>query len=66
MAKPKLGSGDRFEQLSEKLGEKPGVEDPDALAAWIGRKKYGDKKFSKLSAEGRDRKAANQKKALSS
>ena len=52
MAKPKLGTGDRFKQLSSKL-KGQGVKDPDALAAWIGRKKYGKKKFQKLAAKGR-------------
>lgn len=47
--KPKLGSGKRFKSLVRK------VKSP-ALAAWIGRKKYGKKKFSKLSAMGRRRK----------
>jgi len=51
MAKPKLGSGERFKQLSQQL-KKKGVEDPDALAAAIGRKKYGKKKFQKMAAAG--------------
>ena len=55
MAKPKLGSGKRFKQLSAKLGKK-GAENPDALAAWIGRKKYGKKKFQGLSTKGRMKK----------
>jgi hypothetical protein len=46
--KPPLGSGKRFEQLSDDLQDK-GADDPDALAAWIGRKKYGAGKMSKLS-----------------
>lgn len=44
--KPKLGSGKRFSNLRKK-GMSP------ALAAWIGRKKYGAKKMAKLSAKGR-------------
>lgn len=40
--KPKLGSGKRFKTLTKK-GMSP------ALAAWIGRKKYGKAKFAKLS-----------------
>src|SRR4030067_768702 len=32
---------------------KRGAKDPDALAAWIGRKKFGKKKFQKLSAKGK-------------
>ena len=52
MAKPKLGTGERFRQLKEKLGKK-GAKSPGALAAWIGRKKYGKKKFSQLAAKAR-------------
>jgi len=50
--KPKLGTGKRFAQLVEKL-EKKGVKNPEALAAWIGRKKYGKKRFQKLAAKGK-------------
>ena len=52
MAKPKLGSGARFKKLSAALAAK-GAHDPNALAAWIGRKDYGKKRFQKLSAKGR-------------
>lgn len=50
--KPKLGTGKRFAQLKSKLSKK-GIKDPGALAASIGRKKYGAKKMGKLSAKGR-------------
>jgi hypothetical protein len=50
--KPKLGSGKRFKQLAAKL-KKQGVRDPKALAAAIGRKKYGKAKFQKMAAKGR-------------
>lgn len=53
--KPKLGSGTRFKNLEAKL-QKKGVEDPEALAASIGRKKYGAKKMASLSAKGRKKK----------
>lgn len=53
--KPKLGSGKRFKSLSGSLRKK-GVKNPDALAAHIGRKKYGKKKMGQLSAKGRKRK----------
>lgn len=53
--KPKLGSGERFKQLKSKLSSK-GASNPAALAAWIGRKKYGAKKMAKLSAGGRKKK----------
>jgi hypothetical protein len=54
--KPKLGSGARFRSLSKSLKRK-GVRNPNALAASIGRKKYGKKKFAKLSAAGRKRRS---------
>jgi hypothetical protein len=50
--KPKLGSGARFKQLEGKLSHK-GVDNPGALAAWIGRRKYGAKKFGALSHHGK-------------
>ena len=46
--KPKLGSGKRFKELTKKVKSQ-------ALAAWIGRKKYGKKRFQKLSEKGRKR-----------
>ena len=52
--KPKLGSGERFKQLEAKL-KKQGVQDPAALAASIGRKKYGAKKMASMAAKGRKR-----------
>jgi len=55
MAKAKLGSGKRFKALKGKLKRK-GVKNPKALAAHIGRKKYGKAKFQKLAAAGRKRK----------
>lgn len=50
--KPALGSGGRFKELSNKLA-KQGVSDPDALAASIGRKKYGASKMASMAAKGR-------------
>lgn len=54
--KPKLGSGKRFKQLKSKLAKK-GARNPGALAAFIGRKKFGKKKFAQLSARGRKRRS---------
>lgn len=54
MAKPKLGSGARFKALKKKLAGK-GVRNPGAVAAFIGRKKYGKARFQKLAAKGRKR-----------
>lgn len=57
MAKPDahapLGEGGRFEALKEKLAKKGDVEDPGAVAAAIGRKKYGKAGFQKLAAHGK-------------
>lgn len=52
MKKPKLGTGKRFSNLTKALAKR-GASNPKALAAWIGRKKYGSKKMSKLSAKGK-------------
>jgi hypothetical protein len=51
MKKPKIGTGKRFENLEEKLDEK-GATNPGALAAYIGRKKYGKTKMAKWAAKG--------------
>ena len=60
--KPKLGSGQRFAAIENKAAasyEKKGMspehakEVGAAVAASIGRKKYGAKKFSKLSVMAR-------------
>lgn len=56
MSKPPLGSGGRFAALEGKLASRPGVTDPGALAAYIGRKKYGASRFQALSAKGRKKK----------
>jgi hypothetical protein len=54
--KPKLGSGARFRSLKRKVARK-GVRNPAAVAAAIGRKKYGKRKMAKMAAAGRRRKA---------
>ena len=51
--KPKLGSGERFSRLTHKLAQQPGVTDPKALAASIGRKKYGKSRFQRLATMGK-------------
>lgn len=53
LPKPKLGSGKRFSALKAKLVGRKGVKDPAALAASIGRKKYGPAKFAAMAAAGR-------------
>ena len=52
--KPELGSGKRYQMLIASLRSK-GAEDPRALAAWIGRKKYGKERFQSLASAGRRR-----------
>jgi len=47
------GEGGRFAALKAALAKKKGVKTPGALAAWIGRKKYGKKKFQQMAAKGR-------------
>ena len=49
---PKLGSGKRFKNLTAKL-TKQGVKDPQAVAAAIGRKKFGAKKMAAMAKKGR-------------
>lgn len=51
--KPKLGSGARTKKLTRQLARKKGVRDPKALAAAIGRKKFGAKKMARMAAKGR-------------
>lgn len=50
--KAKLGTGTRFKQLTKKLAAK-GAKSPKALAAFIGRKKYGAKKMTAMAKKGR-------------
>ena len=45
----------KFTVLESKLAKK-GVKDTSALAAWIGRKKYGKKRFSEMALEMRNKK----------
>lgn len=41
-----------FKNLEKKLSKK-GIKNPAALAASIGRKKYGKEKFQKAAAQGK-------------
>lgn len=50
---PPLGSGERFERLQRHMATAPMVKDPAALAASIGRKKFGKKRFQELAAKGK-------------
>lgn len=49
---PPLGSGQRFKNLQGELARR-GARNPGALAAFIGREKYGAKRFGQLGAAGR-------------
>lgn len=52
---PKLGSGARFKKLAAQVAAK-GAKDPKAVAASIGRKKFGARKFGRLAAKAADSK----------
>ena len=52
----KPGGGCRFKKLKGKLARK-GAKDPGALAASIGRKKYGDERFEEMAKHGKKMKA---------
>ena len=52
-AKAPVGQGGRFAALKKTLASRPGVTNSGALAAAIGRKKYGAKKMATWSAAGR-------------
>lgn len=49
----KLGTGKRFETLTQAIAKRGGVSDPAAVAAAIGRKKYGAKKMAGMAAKGK-------------
>ncbi len=56
MAKPNkkapLGQGGRFAAV-EAAAKKGGAKNPAAVAAAVGRKKYGNAKMAKMSAAGK-------------
>ena len=51
---PTVSGGERFRSLVHQLRAR-GVRDPYALAAWIGRRKYGARRFAQMAAAGRRR-----------
>lgn len=51
--KAKKKKSSRFDQLKAKLAKRPGVENPGALTAYIGRQKFGAAGMAKKSAAGR-------------
>ena len=48
-----LGGGARFAALKASIAARPGVREPGAVAAFIGRKKFGKAKFQAMAAAGR-------------
>jgi len=61
--KPPLGSGQRFAALKARLAAR-GAQNPAALAAFIGRRKYGKQRFQALAAAGRRRHRSRRMRAL--
>jgi len=55
MAKAKLGSGSRFKSV-EKKAAASGAENPAAVAAAVGIKKYGVAKMEKMAQAGKKKK----------
>lgn len=55
-ASMRLGAGGRFKKMKHALAMR-GAQDPAALAAFIGRKKYGSQRFNAMAAAGRRRAA---------
>ncbi len=53
--KPPLGKGTRFKALETALAKKKGVKTPERLAAWIGARKYGRKKMTKMAVAAKKR-----------
>ena len=51
-----------FSRVRRRLGGKKGVYDPAGLAAYIGRKKYGKKKFQRAAAKDKKMKGMRPKK----
>lgn len=47
-----------FNKLEGQLGQRSGVSNPGALAAYIGRKKYGKKNFQSHAAQGKTMRGA--------
>jgi hypothetical protein len=47
-----------FKKLESSLSQKPGISDPGALAAAIGKRKYGVARFNAAAAKGKSLKGA--------
>lgn len=51
-----------YRKLKRKLSRRKGVRNAGALAAHIGRKKYGKKKMARFAAAGRRKKARRKRR----
>ena len=51
-----------FDTLKAKIAAKGHVRNPGAVAASIGRKKYGKKKFQKAAAQGKSMRGMSSRK----
>jgi len=47
-----------FQKLKAKIAARGGVRDPGAVAAAIGRRKYGKRRFQKAAAQGKSLRGA--------
>lgn len=56
------GSGKNFAALKSSLSKRRGVTNPGALTAYIGRRKYGNKRFQSMAAKGRRRAAGRRRR----
>lgn len=50
----------KFKNIVRKLSSE-GANDPEALAAWIGRDKYGKSIFQSMAARGKKKKGSRRK-----
>ncbi len=55
-AEKKNGTYVGFDAMKAKLAKRPGVTNPGALAAYIGRRKFGSKGFAALGRYGKEHK----------
>ena len=55
------GGGGSFAKLKGELAQKPGISNPGALAASIGRKKFSKDQFQKMASKGKERATAESK-----
>ena len=60
--KPKLGTGKRFAQVTASA-RRSGARNPEAVAAWAGRRAHGQKAMTRWSVAGRKRAARKRKRA---